>query len=138
MTVEDFNVEADNSAMPVFSDTYDLKSLIIESICYKNPNKPSCIDLLLKNKLQHFRHSCIIETGLPNFHRMTITVMKATFEKFQPRVVNFRDYKCFENVILRADLLPKLSKANIEENEKGLSDFLNACKRTLDIHVPRK
>ena len=64
--------------------------------------------------------------------------MKVTFEKLQPRVVNYRDYKCFEDVSFRADLLPKLSKANIEENEEGLSDFLNTCKRTLDIHVPHK
>ena len=39
---------------------------------------------------------------------------------------------------LRADLLSELSKANIEENEEGLSDFLDTCKRMLDLHAPRK
>ena len=46
----DFNFEASDSAISVFCDTYDLKSLIIEPTCYKNPNKPSCIDLILTNK----------------------------------------------------------------------------------------
>ena len=71
MIIRDFNVEA----MPVlqryvsFSDSYSVKNLIKEPTCYKNPNKPFCI-----------KHSCVIETGLSNFHRMTVTVMKATFE----------------------------------------------------------
>ena len=34
--------------------------------------------------------------------------------------------------------MPELSRTNIEENEQGLSDFLNTCKRTLAIHAPRK
>ena len=29
-------------------------------------------------------------------------------------------------------------RANIEENENGLNNLLNACIRILDIHVPRK
>ena len=138
MVIGDFNVEASNSAMSVFSDTYNLKNLIKEPTCYKNPNKPSCIDLMLTNKPRSFKHSCVIETGLSDFHRMTITVMKATFEKLQPRVVNYRDYKYSENCRFRADLLSELSKENIEENEEGLSDFLDTCKRILDLHFPRK
>ena len=54
-----------------------------------------------------------METGLPDFHRMTATVMKGIFEKLQSRVVNYRDYKYFENVRFRADLLSELSKADI-------------------------
>ena len=136
--IGDFNVEANDSAISVFSDTYDLKSLIKEPTCYKNPNKPSCIDLILTNKPRSFQHSCVIETGLSDFHKMTVTVMKILFEKLQPRVVNYRDYKHFENHKFRTDLLSELSKANIEENENGLNNLNNACKRILDIHAPRK
>ena len=58
-----FNVEANGSAISVFSDTYNLKSLTKEPACYKNPNKPSCIDLILTNKPRSFQHSRLIETG---------------------------------------------------------------------------
>ena len=136
--IGDFNVEANDSAISVLSDTYDLKNLIKEPTCYKNPNKPSCIDLILTNKPQSFQHSYLIETGLSDFHKMTVTVMKTFFEKLQPRVVNYRDYKYFENDRFRTDLLSEFGKANIEEKENGLNNLLNACKRILDIHAPRK
>ena len=65
-------------------------------------------------------------------------VMKANSEKLQPRVVNYRDYKYFQNCRFRADLLYELSKANIEENEEGLNDFLDMCKRILDLYLTCK
>ena len=34
--------------------------------------------------------------------------------------------------------MPELSKASIEENEEGLSNFLYACKAILDLNAPRK
>ena len=74
-------MEINDSAISVFSDSYDLESLIKEPPCYKNPNKPSCIDLILINKQRSFQHSCVIETGLSNFHKMTVTVIKIFFEK---------------------------------------------------------
>ena len=45
MIIGDFNVEANGSTMSVFSDTYNLKNIIKEPTCYKNPNKPWCITL---------------------------------------------------------------------------------------------
>ena len=117
----DFNVEAN-----IFSDTYDLKNLIKEPTCYKNSAKPSCIDLILTNERRSFQHSCVIETGLPDFLKMTVTAMKTLFEKLQPRVENYRDHKYFENDRFRTDLLSQFGKANIKENENGLNNLLNA------------
>ena len=127
MIIGHFSVEANNSAMSIFSDTYNLKSLIKEPTCYKNPNKPSCIDPMLTNKPQSFKHPCVIDADLPDFHRITVTVMKTTVEKLQPRAVNYRDYKYFEKCRFRADLLSELSNANIQQNEERLSNFLNTC-----------
>ena len=64
---------------------------------------------------------------------MTVTVMKTFFEKLQPRVVNYRDYKYLESDRFKTDVLSESGKANIEENENGLYNFLDACKRILDI-----
>ena len=92
----------------------------------------------MTNKPRSFQYSCVIETGLSDFHKMTVTVIKTFFEKLQPRVVNHSDYKHFENDKLRTDLLPEFGKANIEENKNGLNNLLNACKRIFDIHASRK
>ena len=69
---------------------------------------------------------------MSDFHKMTF------FEKLQPRVVNYRDYKYFENDRFRTDLLSEFGKAKMEENENGLNNLLNVRKRILDIHASRK
>ena len=68
-------MEVNVSVISVFSNIYDLKSLIKEPTCHENPNKLSCIDLILTNKPRSFQQSCVIETGLSDFHKMTVTIM---------------------------------------------------------------
>ena len=78
-----------------------------------------------------------IETGLSDFQDDSYCYEDILWE-LQPRVVYYRDYKHFENDKFRTDLLSEFGKANIEENENGLNNLLNACIRILDIHAPRK
>ena len=59
-----FNIEADSNEMSSFCDIIDLTSLIKEPTCYKNPDNPSCIDLILTNKPLSFQNSFAAETGL--------------------------------------------------------------------------
>ena len=91
----DFNVSIDNSYMAGFRDAYDLKSLITEPTCYKNPEIPTCIELILTNHPRSFQNSCVFETSLFDFHKMTVTIMKASFQRCQPRIINYMDYKRF-------------------------------------------
>ena len=74
---------------------------------------------MLAKKPKSFKHSCVIKAYLFNFHGMTVTVMKAIFKKSQAEVVNYRDYKHFENHRFKDDLLSE----NIE-NEEGYNTFL--------------
>ena len=60
---------------------------------YKSPENSSCINLILTNRPHNFENSCIFETCLSNLHRMTVTVMKMTFQRFQSRITNCRDCK---------------------------------------------
>ena len=71
--------------------------------CYKNPKNPSCIDLILTNSQRSFQSSCAIETGLSDFHRLTVTVMKAFLRKLKPKVIHYRNYKRFCNKSYRND-----------------------------------
>ena len=75
----DFHVEKENRDMEKFCKNDNLKSLIRVPTCYKNPKKPSCIDLILTNSQRSFQSSCATENGLSNLPRMTVTVMKASF-----------------------------------------------------------
>ena len=87
-------MEANASVISVFSNTYDLKSLIKEPTCLRTP-----INLLALTLFSQINHKvfCVIKTGLSDFHKMIVTVTKKFFEKLQLRVVNYRDYKYFEN-----------------------------------------
>ena len=77
----DSNAEVENNFVKEFCDLYGMKTLISVSTCYKNLESSSCIDLMLTNSNRSFQNSSIIETGLPDFHKMIVTVLKIYFQK---------------------------------------------------------
>ena len=138
MVIGDLNGEINLESMKLFCEAYDLSSLIKVSTCYKNLEKPSCIDLLLTNRPKSFQNSPVVETGLSNLHKMTVTVMKNTFEKLKPRVSYFRNWNEFCNKKLRTQLLTKLSLENFSNSSNGINKFQEIFVNTLDISAPRK
>ena len=92
MVIGDLSAEVNLKCMKLFCETYDLSSLIKVTTCYKNPKKPSCIDLLLTNLTKSFQNLSVVETELSDFHKMIVTVMKTTFEKLKPRVSDFKNW----------------------------------------------
>ena len=40
-----------------------------------------------------FQNTKTVETGLSDFHKMTVTVLKAAFKKSVPKIITYRDYK---------------------------------------------
>ena len=137
--VGDFNVDVNDPIMGFFCESYNFKSLIKDPTCFKNPENPSCIDLILTNSPYSFQNSCVIETGLSDFHKMTVSVMKTTFQKLKPKIVNYRDYSGFSNDDFRKNLLHNLSLEIINTNDSnGLEKFLQICIKTLDKMAPIK
>ena len=104
----DFNVGIDEQHMKAFCDNYNLTSLIKQPTCYKNLSNPTCIDLILSNTPRSFQRTCVIDTGLSDFHLMTLTVMKKSFRKFHLRLINYRSDKNLSNEGFRECLLEKL------------------------------
>ena len=93
----DFNADIGDKFMGDFCESYNLSSLIKESTCYKNPENPSCINLILTNSPHSFQCSSAIETGLSDFHKMIVTVLKTTFQRIPAKIRNYRDYRDFNN-----------------------------------------
>ena len=91
----DFNVTDDEHYMKSFCENYGLKNLIRQPTCYKNPSNAVCIDLILTNVPRSFQSTCVVETGLSDFHLMTLAVMRKSFKKYQPKIINYRSYKNF-------------------------------------------
>ena len=64
-----------------FCELNDLSSLIEKPTCYKNFDKPTCIDLILTNKPNYFQHRSVFETGLSDFPLLTVAEFKIGFLK---------------------------------------------------------
>ena len=126
MAMRDFNVEVENRGMEEFCKNYNLKSLIRVPACYKNSNNFSYFDLILTNSQRSFPSFCAIETGLSDFHRMNVAVMKASFRKLKPKVTYYRNYKRFCNESYLNKLVADFLKQNFEEI--SLEKFLEGCK----------
>ena len=134
----DFNVNINDPYMESFCESFRFESLIKDPTCFKNPENPSCIHLLLTNSPYSFQHSCVIETGLSDFHKMVGSVLKTTFQKLKPKTVHYRDYTKFSNDDFRKKLLTNLSLENINTNSNGLERFLQISINTLDQMAPTK
>ena len=76
--------------MKTFGKTYKLRNFIKEPTCFKNPENPTCIELILINKPLSFKNTYAKETGLSDFHKMVVAVMKMHFPKMKPQVISYR------------------------------------------------
>ena len=132
----DFNSEMTDKNLKDFCNLYLLKNLIKKPTCFKNPENPKTIDLILTNRPRSFCNSDTPETVLSDFHKLTVTVLKMFFKKQSPNVISYRNYKKFLNDSFRTHLTNEISSSGILEGD--LTGFLDACKRSLDYQAPRK
>ena len=88
-----FNAEIFETRFCSFCQLYEVKSIINQLTCYKNPTNPSCIDLFVINSPNGFQKLTgdrleTVEIGLSDFHKL-VTVMKSYSPK---RVTNIVTY----------------------------------------------
>ena len=118
----DCNIGIEEQYTKAFCDNCNLTSLIKQPTCCKNPSNPTCIGLILSSTPRSFQITCVIETGLSDFHLMTLTFMKKSF-RFQPQLINYRSYKKFSNEAFRECSLEKLLKEVFVNNDEGLQMY---------------
>ena len=99
MFIGDFNMTETEEQMKNFLDLYSLKNLMHEPTCYKSQTA-RCIDLVLTYRNRSVQQTTTVETGLSDFHKMVVTVLKTTFPKQGPTVINYRNYKNFTETVL--------------------------------------
>ena len=119
-----------------FYNTYNLRCLVKEATCFKNIHNPSCIDLILTNRPLSFQNTNVIETGSSDFHKLTLTVMKSTFQKQVPKIFHYRNYKRFDNTLFQNDLMYEIS--NVGLNDISCEQFENIFMLILNRHAPSK
>ena len=119
-----------------FCNVYNLSNLVKEPTCFKNPDNPSCIDLFLTNRPKCFQSTMTMETGISDFHKMVITVLKLFYEKQKPKIIHYRNYKTFNANLFKEELNNEL--LNIDINNAELVEFTSTVLSVLDKHAPIK
>ena len=111
--IGDLNCQPNENAMVDFCNLFNFKNIVNRPTCFKNPENPSCIDLILTNKPKSFKNTTVIETGLSDFHKMSLSVMKCAFLKKKPNIIMYRSYKHFSNDEFRSALISELYQRKI-------------------------
>ena len=91
----DFNTEETNPIMSEFLFNNDAKNLVEQKTCFKSTNNPSCIDLFVTNSPRSFQNTITLASGLSDFHKMILTILKSTFPKVRPKQIVYRKFKNF-------------------------------------------
>lgn len=51
-----------------------------------------------------FHHNNVFQAGLSHFHLLNVTELKMGFKKPPSKIVNYREYKHFDNEKFRSDI----------------------------------
>ena len=132
----DLNSEIGEEAMDDFCCLYHLQSLIKVPTCFKSSKTPSCIDLILTNRPKNFQNSTVIETGLSDFHLLTVTVLKTTFRKRPPKIVKYRDYKKYSYWHFHHNL--NVAFAGIDLSKIPNDEYFSLLMEIFNKHAPLK
>ena len=73
-------------------------------------------------------------SGLSDFHKLTLTILKTEFIKGEPTVVTYRDFKKFNADQFKCDLTLNLHQLS----EPSYAQFSNTVSSVLDTHAPLK
>ena len=133
--IGDFNAEESNTTINDFCGIYNFKNLIKDTTCFKNLDKCKCIDLMLTNRNRNLQNSCVFDTELADFHKVTVTILRSHLNKLGLKTIQFRDYKKISNDAFRSELV--IENGNLQ-NYNDLDSFLAKCKNVLNRTAPLK
>ena len=132
----DYNVDVKETNMKVFCNQHKFKALNEEPTCFKNFNNPSCIDLFLTNSSKSFEICFTLETGMSDFHKLIITILKVKPDKLPPRIIKYRDYKNFESNAFNNKL--QISLKNFDMNNSSFIELKTIFMELLNKVAPQK
>ena len=77
----DFNAQKGERLIDTFLYQHKLCSIDENPTCYKNPNNPRKIDLILTSYSKSFFKTDTIFTGLSDFHKLVLSVFQTIITK---------------------------------------------------------
>ena len=127
----DFNLEPDNPVLSNFLNINALYNHQKEKSCWKSP-LGSCIDLIISNRKHSIMNTGTVETGLSDHHLLIYTMLKTTFDKLPPKLIQYRSWKDFDENLFRCELEQKLY------NVYDYATFHRIFNNALDRYAPMR
>ena len=88
--------------------------------------------MFLTSTIRSFQETQVFKSGLSDFHKLVVTVLKSTFPKSLPKIITYRSYKNFSNDLLRDYLNSLLSKENMTLECISLKSFTKISTEALN------
>ena len=103
LLVGDLNAEMQNCrnaefCLDFFLYQHEVQNLVKRKTCFKNVSNLSCIGLFLTNNALSFQHTETVFTGLSDFHKLVLTILKTTISKSKPREIHYKIYNKFDSL----------------------------------------
>ena len=134
----DFNSEPCEQPMRDFCHVYNCQNIIKDKTCFKNPHNPSCVDLFITNRPKSFQNSTVIETGLSDFHKMSLTVMKVFYKKPRLKTVRYRIYHNFDNELFINEVKNSIEQEYCQNQSLEFGSFKKKVDNILQKHASLK
>ena len=132
----DLNSEPTESAVKDFCEIHSCRNLIKDNTCFKNPLKLPCIDLIITNRRKSFQNSVTVQTGLSDFHKMTLIVINVFYKKQKTNIVTYWNYKNFSNEAFMLDVKNSIIQITSENNDLEFDRFKTALDEAIQRHAP--
>ena len=110
----------------------DSKNLVQQKTCFKSTINSSCIDLFVTNSPRSFQNTITFASGLSDFHKMILTILKSNFPKARPKQIVCRKCKNFDLNHFKSKIRTKMQL--IDKYETFEEEFL----KVLNKHAPLK
>ena len=94
--------------------------------------------MILTNRPKGFHNTSLREAGLSDCHKMIVSVFRAFFKRFPAKVIEYRNYKTFDQNEFLRNLYQELIKSNSCNGEQQYDIFPSIFRRVLDKHAPLK
>ena len=96
-------------------DVFNLTNLVKKPTCFKSQDG-TVIDLMLTNRPRSFLKSQNFEIGLSDYHKLVVSILRASFKKLTRKIKIYRNQKCFNQDNFLRDLDSRLLKAELYKN----------------------
>ena len=130
--IGDFNADPDSSLLCDFISEQCLHNHVNFKTCFKSA-KGTCIDLILSNQKHCLKNTGTYSTGLSDYHHLIYTMLKSSYVRLPPKLINYRSYHKF----VKQDFLDEL-KCVLKNFHSDYDMLETIFESVLDRHAPMK